>query len=507
MFKKILIVLLLLNITLIKESIAYFDFNLNCKKAYHSMISLRLNEAYKIIENEKNKNPKNQINLYLESYCDFLSIIISQDKNLYNTLKNKRSHYISELEKGSKNSPYYNYCLADVYFQWAVAKLVFIKDISDVFDGIKAAMEIKKSYELIEKNTVDFPSFIPNLKLMGLMKAMIDVVPENYKNIIQSIAFRGSFDEGVAELKQLIDFSLNDYETNYIKSEVLIILTFIEINLQTDKQKANFLKKYFDDQQFINELKDNALLLYAKARFEIFYERNNDAIETLENYPKSKEYYYFGFIDFLTGKVKQNRLDKDAIVYFDKYLMNYKGKHYIKTTYQQIAWYNLINKNISGYYNNILMARNKGASLSDTDKQAMFEAEKNEVPNINLLKSRLLCDGGYFQEAIEILNKPDIPLLSVKDTIEFYYRYARIYHQWDKINYAIPYYEVTLKKGDKQTWYYAANSALQLGIIYEKRNEINKAKLYYQKCLFLNPAQYKNSIHTKAKAGLKRLDS
>ncbi len=490
---------------LFNYSIASYDFNSNCKKAHQSIMSLRLSEAKSIIENEKKINPDNLIPYYLENYSDFITIAISQNKSEFSKLLEKRAGMISKLEEGDQNSPYYNYCLADVYFQWAVARLIFVKDLSNVFDGIKAAVELKKSYEIIEKNHIKFPSFTPNLKLLGLMRALVDVVPDNYKKIVKTIAFEGSFDQGVAELMQLTDKAMNDNSISFLKTEALFLLTFVEINLQADKQKALFLKKYFMHPQFINEFKTNSILIYAKARYEIYFENNDNAIETLKNFPRGKDYAYFGFIDFMTGRVKQNRLDTDAVDYFNSYIKNYKGNHYIKAAYQQLAWYCLLNNNTMAYTENMRKLKLNGSLLSDTDKQAEFEADKKEIPNLKLLKARVLCDGGYFQQALNIMNADNLNLKTSKDSLEFLYRMARIYHQWDKTEYAMPYYEATVRNGDKQPWYFSANAALQLGLIYENKNEYYKARLYYNRCLYMNPKEYKNSLHTKAKAGLKRI--
>ena len=315
MYKKIVLFSLFL-IAIISSSIANYDFNANCRKAHQAIMSLRLAEAKSILDAEKKASPSNLIPYYLENYSDFISIVVSQDKKDFDRLLNKRSDLISMLEDGDKSSPYYNYCLADAYFQWAVARLIFIKDLSNVFDGIKAAMELKKSYEIIERNQSKFPSFAPNYKLLGLMRALIDVVPENYKKIVQTIAFKGSFDQGIAELTLLTDKAMNEASISYIKSESLFLLCFIEINLQGDKQKAVFLKKYFNHPQLIAEFKTNAVLLYAKARYEIYFGRNDDAIKTLEDFPRGKEYAYFGFIDYLTGRTKQNRLDRMRLIIF-----------------------------------------------------------------------------------------------------------------------------------------------------------------------------------------------
>ncbi|MEI6694443.1 MAG: hypothetical protein WCO13_00135 [Bacteroidota bacterium] len=506
MDKKITYILLLFMI-IAKTSFAYFDFTVNCRKTHQLIMNMQLTEAQQQIDIEKRGNPSNIIPYYLENLKDFYTIVISQDKTSFDRLLDKRSKIIDLIENDDVNSPYYNYCLADVYFQWAVARIIFMKDFSNMIDGIKAGMEIKKSYELIKNNQIKFPGFTPNLKLLGLMHAMVDAVPDNYKKIVKALIFDGSFEQGEAELIQLTDKTLTDKNIDFLKTESLYILTFVELNLQGDKQKASFLKKYFTAPGFVSEFKNNSTLLYAKARYEMFFGNNDEAIKTLENYPRGKEFSYFGFIDYLTGKVKLNRLDKDAIAYFLTYTKNYKGAHYIKAANQHIAWYYFLNNDKEKYAEYIRKTIQFGLAFSETDKQAEFEAKRRDLPNIQLLKARVLCDGGYFQQAINILDGSSqiLQLKTTKDSLEYLYRMARIYHAWEKTDAAMPYYKKVILNGSKEPWYFACNAALQLGLIYENRKEIVLSRLYYKRCLLIEPKEYNSSLHTIAKGGLRRI--
>jgi len=54
-------------------------------------------------------------------------------------------------------------------------------------------------------------------------------------------------------------------------------------------------------------------------------------------------------------------------------------------------------------------------------------------------------------------------------------------------------------------YYFAANSSLQLGILYEQRGDFTQARLYYSKVLGMNFDEYQFSISNKAQAGLNRI--
>ncbi|MBP7497694.1 MAG: tetratricopeptide repeat protein, partial [Bacteroidales bacterium] len=140
------------------------------------------------------------------------------------------------------------------------------------------------------------------------------------------------------------------------------------------------------------------------------------------------------------------------------------------------------------------------------DKQAYREYLSKEAPDKSLLKTRLLCDGAYFDLALDALTNNAVHIAPTqKNNAELSYRLARIYHNWNKITKAISYYELTVKNYSELKYYYAANSALQLGLIYEKQKDLKKAEYYYKKCLTIKTEEYVNSIRQKAKAGLRRI--
>ncbi|MCD4773361.1 MAG: tetratricopeptide repeat protein, partial [Bacteroidales bacterium] len=96
-------------------------------------------------------------------------------------------------------------------------------------------------------------------------------------------------------------------------------------------------------------------------------------------------------------------------------------------------------------------------------------------------------------------------LKNFKDTLEYKYRYARIFHEWGKTDKAIKFYDEVINIGADEKYYFAANSALKSGMIFESRNDFAKARDYYNKCLSLDFDEYKTSITQKAKAGLNRV--
>lgn len=124
-----------------------------------------------------------------------------------------------------------------------------------------------------------------------------------------------------------------------------------------------------------------------------------------------------------------------------------------------------------------------------------------------LLKARLLFDGGYYTKAHDLLKsiKPTKAFDTLKDKLEYIYRLGRVHHKMEDYENAIKLYESTIEIGEKLSYYFAANSALELGNLYESQNDYEKAKIYFEKCLEMKDHEYENSLSQKAKAGLLRI--
>ena len=144
-----------------------------------------------------------------------------------------------------------------------------------------------------------------------------------------------------------------------------------------------------------------------------------------------------------------------------------------------------------------------GNNLLDEDKQAQSEAKRQLVPHVTLLKARLLFDGGYYQNGLATLEKIKIGDLNDVQVEEYHYRRGRCQQSVKQYNEAIASY--LLIANNQSTSFFVAGSCLQLAMIYENQKKLASAKAFYEKCLQLNPAEYKNSLHQKAKSGLERV--
>ncbi|MGK0391619.1 MAG: tetratricopeptide (TPR) repeat protein, partial [Maribacter sp.] len=250
----------------------------------------------------------------------------------------------------------------------------------------------------------------------------------------------------------------------------------------------------------------NPLISFAQASVAQHTGRNDEAIRILENKPTGSQYHPFHFMDYMLGLSKLYRQDRDAGFYLNKYVMNFNGRNYIKECYQRIAWFELLKGNHTGYKKNMTKVLTKGKTDIDGDKNALKEAKSSIMPNANLLKARLLFDGGLLIKANQVLSPlSDNSFNTPAEKLEFQYRKGRILQELKKHEQAITAYNTTIGIGEDSGYYFACRAALEAGTIKENLREYSAARIYYNKCLDMSPDQYKTGLHSKAKAGLNRI--
>lgn len=473
-----------------------YDFNTQCISAYNKMMAMHFDEANVILQKEKKEHPNNLIPVFIENYEDFFRITFNEDVNELNKLEPNKEIRLAQLIQGPTSSPYYYYCKAEVELQWAMARLKF-EQYSTAF------FEIKKAYSELMLNKTKFPEFIANNKSLGLIHALIGTVPTSYQWAVSFMGFSGNVNQGMTELKSVLDPTKKS--TYIFYDEARYLYMFLLFNLENKNADVWDICNATD----FPDVKTNPLACFMKGYFARKAGKNDDAISILSNQNFGIGVFKIFYLDYLLGCSKLNRLDVDSNVPLERFITNFKGLNYLKDAYQKLGWFQLsMNSNYDKYDYYLNFCKTKGAKFIDSDKQAFNEATTETAPNITLLKSKLLFDGGYFQQAISLLaGKSTKDFLLKKDQIEFTYRAGRIYHEWGKPNDAKGYYVATINLGGKEIYYFAANAALELGYIYEAENDLTKAKYYYQKCLDMPNTEYKNSLDQKAKAALNRLNS
>lgn len=491
--RKILIIgIIFLSIFNIGWAQKNFDFNAACFQAYQDITKLKTKSAQPQIQKLQLQQPDNLIPVLLENYIDFYTLFLNEDPADYKRLLLNFQERLDIVEQGNKNSPFYLYSLAVIRMQRAAVQIKFGHFWDAGWDG-------RKAFILLKENRKKFPQFSLNDLWFGALEAVIGTVPQGYKWLTSLFGMKGSLAEGMKKVRNYANS--NDPMAKQFFNESAFIYTYLLFYFENKKEEAldYIVQKKLD-------LVNNHLHAFMAANLAL---NNKDAERTktiVLNRNKSAEYLKMSVWDFQMGYAKLYHLETtDAIQYFDEFIRHFKGEFYLKDVYQKMSWAYYLQGNLQEANKHKQLAIDKGSSLSDADKKALKDAKEKTWPNLQLLKSRLLNDGGYQAEALrQLAGKSSNDFNKEEEKLEFTYRVARIYDDLQRKEEAIKNYQLAIKLGEKRKEYYAARAALQIGQIYEQRGQYALAIEFYQKCINMEDHEYKNSLDQRAKSGIAR---
>ncbi|HUR30434.1 MAG TPA: hypothetical protein VMZ69_03325 [Saprospiraceae bacterium] len=484
--------LVIASITVVKSQDDIY-WTTEAKAAYGLIMELRIEESLDIIRLQSITHPENLIWPYLQDYAIFLQIFVREDiKRIPDFLENSAER-IDRVSVIPETNPMSLMCQAQMNLHQCALRL----QLNQYAAG---ASDLNRAFKLLRKNQKLHPDDYANLRLYASLKIAFGAVPDEYRWLVSMVtSLSGTIDEGIKELNLIIQNS--DPVNNIYHAETVLITALAEGQLNNKPATGvELLYKHF------GKVPQNKIVQYIMANLFIAAANNDAAIRTLLVDAGAATAERLPFLDFMLGKCKLYRGDDDADIYFKNFLLFHKGTHYIKESYQKLAWYSLTKGDRQSYFDYMQLILIKGKDETDGDKQAMQEAEKHEVPHPELLRARLFFDGGYYEKASSILNEELYNTLTHRaHRLEYLYRKGRLLHELKSYAEALHYYTLTIRGGEHEPYYYACSAALHCGMIHESLGSEGAAERYYLICLQINPETYATSLHQKARTGLSRM--
>ncbi|MGN6648312.1 MAG: tetratricopeptide repeat protein [Cytophaga sp.] len=472
------------------QSSATYYFNTELETAYREILELKTSSATERLTKEQLRDPSNGVTVYLLSLSKTTELIATEDFAAYKTDKAFESAFVKLLNANNQpTSPYHKFCLAEVRMQWAFTKIRF-NELAE------AAINAKQALGLLNDNLAAAPSFTPTKKSLGLLNIVMGSIPSSYSWIASSLGFKGNIRLGVEMIQAVIDSkSIYFQEASLIK----IIAEQYILNKDSNMESIRQLQAKYPN---------NILYTYLYASVLSKYAQSEKALKVIESISDEDIHTYLPAFDYLHGELLLQHGQYVACrVYLNRFLSNFKGKNLVKDTYFKLFLsYWLVNEDETAmtYWKAIPTV---GQASFESDKYAQKIAENNELPNKQLTKIRLCTDGGLYAKGFEIYNLTNLSdFTSKKDKLEYYYRAGRLYQKSGKELESIHYYEKVISLSDvKNTYYFGPNSALQLGYIYVKMKNNERAKYYFNLAIAYKNHEYENSIEQKAKAALNEI--
>jgi hypothetical protein len=451
------------------NAIANYVFNFNsenCLKAQVHLLDLKMEKARFYLSNEKKLNKQNASTILIENYIEYLEIFITEEKELFDNFKKNEKKRCKELDLLSSEDPYYLLSKAEIKLQWGILKLKF----EDYFG---ASMSIRDAYILLLKNNKKYPGFVPNLKTLGWTESLASTVPSKFNWMVNMLGIKGDYAQGIKKLETFI--ALNDSATpNFLYLEATYSLAYIYNHIAKDKVKALEV----GGRHLLPER--NTLSRFMLATLYNTCGENEKMLKVALGHRTHKEALPIYHLDYLTGIGLLRKQKQGSELFLKNFLQNFRGINGLSSASFALAqYYKLEGDGIkSDYY--LSQTHKKFKPGNEQDKQAFKESLLGITDNLDLLKARLLFDGGYFNQAQIAILKAEKNSTSRKDEkTEIYYRKARIYHALQDNEQAITYYLKTIELGRESDRYFAANAALQLGVVYEEKGYLETSKAYF----------------------------
>lgn len=468
----------------------YIAFDDKVSYCYQQIIELDFLEAKKTLSGLSIPR-KNKIRILLENYNDFFKLFIHENRSYYDKVKPQKNIRLEQIQNSTLTQEWKNYLQAEIHLQWA---LVHLK----MEDNFLAFQSIRQALSLLESNQKEYPEFKYTYKSLGILHALVSTIPEGFTWAAKIIGLRGTLQEGIKELDLFLQFA--ESENPLFIQEAIAAKSFLMAYLEN---KPNEAYQYLSNKIVV--LDPNPLMTFIHSRIAMKAGYNDATINIISSLPPSSR-QKLPFLSYLHGVAALQKLDLKAEQYFLQYLKDFKGNSYIKEAYQKLSWCALMNKQNLNYERYKQLCLTKGNTLTDEDQQALKEAQKNELPNLFLLKARLLSDGNYPKEAERLLLENEKVILAESTyLLEYYYRLGRVYQLLKVKDKAKLNFNLVVDQDLTQKSFMSANALLQCGYIYESEQNHSMAKKYFKSVLERNPDQYSRSLHQKAKAGLVRI--
>ncbi|WP_303311657.1 DUF3808 domain-containing protein [Hymenobacter sp. BT730] len=459
------------------------------RQAYAELLKLRVPAARARLQPELQRAPNNVGSLLVADGIDFTELMISQDARLYEGVIQKQDKRLELLAKSKERSALRAYALAEIRLHQAAAQVAFQHEI-------QGAWSLRLAYLHMQETVGQYPNFLPARKTLGMLQFFIGSLPEGYRWFLKLLGLPGSVEAGLQNLRMAAR------QPHEFQPESRIILALVEETYFKKSDEAVQLAKRLAAQQ-----PDNLLFSYLLISLHKKQHQTDQALSAFRARPTGSAYLPVPYLhhmaaDLLLYQGNYAASERENL----QFLRESRGQHYRKDAAFKLylaAWLSNDAPAARQYYEQI---ENGGRTVVEEDSYAQRVVEDKLPLNRTLTRARLQIDGGYYREALRTLAAfHTTRTYQLRDQLEAPYRAARAWHGLGQLDSARLLYARTIALAGTAPYYFAPQSALQLGYLYLAEGQKNTARTYFQKALSYPKHEYKNSTDAKAKVALASL--
>jgi len=468
---------------------AYCQVNISATadKALFEILNLRTVTARSLIAKGKKEEPGSLYYEYLENWLEVIELSVYEQDERYPRYLTSFEERIKRIKATqNKAAPEYNILLGEMYAHAGMANLLY----NDYLAGFR---KILAADEYVDRNLKEHPRFWMNDKLSGTLHVAFDRMPSVLRWFANLFGLKGNAATGYKQLDQYLRMVQNQPG---LQSEALIYYSFVFKLGKREQEAAEFMKRG------TNLAHAPALNIYFLSNLLYVTGRNEEALITLNSFPKDKIEVPFRHINYLEGKAKMNRLDPDANIQLSRYLEASHFKNNKREVCLKLSYFYFLQNDPDrfNYYTKLIDKLPK--AKMDRDKEADVENDRGYEPHPALLKARFLVAGGYFNRARNVIQTIAFNTLSSGAfQTEYYLILAKIGLANRQFDEAIALCNKAISIGRKRKEHYAADAALLAGIAAQQENKINVALNYWKNALDIDGQDdvYIENIHKIAR--------
>lgn len=455
----------------------------NARRAYAEVLKLRTGNARAYAQRGTDAG-----SLLMQEGAAFAELAVTQDPKRYEAAIDAQDAALERLERQPR-SALRDYARAEIRLHQAAAQVMFGHEL-------QGAWSLRQAYLQVQQNYRRWPDFLPTQKTLGLCQFLIGSVPEGYRWFLNLLGLPGNTQAGLQHLRTAAQHP-HDFQT-----EAQLLLALIrQTYYGADDEAAALLTRLTREQP------DNLLFSYLGMSVQKKLHHTEQALAHYRSRPTGPTYL---------GAAYLHHMAADLLLYQGQYaaseqanelfLREYRGVHYRKDAYFKLYLAYWLSGDATQAERNRQQIAKGGDTSVEEDRYAQRFVDDNVPLNRALTRARLQIDGGYYRPALATLNDfratASTPL---RDRLEEPYRRARAYQGLARIDSARLYYTRCITSSGTAPYYFAPQSALQLGYIYQQAGQPAQAKAYFEKALSYAKHEYKTSTDAKAKVALASL--
>ena len=370
-----------------------------------------------------------------------------------------------------------------MYSNLTIQKSLLLVMRGEIFEGAHVFYKAHRIFKRLDAEHCG----IEYIKLQALFDIFLAQIPEQHQFFASLFGLNGNAERGFTLLNNYLQ-AASGKPGMYPEAIALYGYCRLKFGKLANEGVENYIA--------LSKTQNSPLITFVAVSLAVKNRLAESAVELCASY--TDEYSQkFPLLFYLKGRALLTAMDTSDLKAFSAYHHYYKGNSFKADALMREAWRHHLTGELEKRDRMIAAVGQQTALPTANDRQAKAEITKLAKEPAELLKARLLFDGGYYQQAKHTLNEMDKSILSTYDLVDYYYRRGRICQQLKETDTALACFERVISSCACDERYIGPYSALELAVIYLNQGDKKKAKGYLDKAEDLNTGRYKSAIRNK----------